>query len=754
MSDITTSKILAQVEKASAIQTSPTNLPGTTGTPSRTEADPQTKLRRSNCSLTRSTRAKEGGYDKKLAANKQRAARAQRTHSRNEKFKTSHTHSEAESISFGFTSAPSETGNDSQDPSRSPTPIATTDEPEAQPTRSNLKEKLTWKFDQVLNTSGTQTLMVVDDAISADPVYASQSEEQDFETRFLSLVLVGAGGGFHLDHPSHRPGNSRTYCGSKGSPRTIAVPNSPVPTESTQPEDHSPAPYIQHFPNSERGAPLPPVHYLDSQFFAAPEGSRHFLGYPDDQRSASPTLPDNNLARSQSPAHSPTPSLSRELLSDGSSRRNRPPHHDDSATHISTSSKSLGDPIPKPPLASNRLSQSTEQHATQPEGHTQSSTPTQSQGKRPLETPSTPLRPHKRRAMTFGTTTGVSRRRTTSTQTRKKGKSTPRARAQTPTPIVRPQMTYDDNLDLLEDLDEGQLVVDSAKQGVLIESRNYRKPTAQDLIGHERGFWKDTSDLTWAFSMGEGNFQTGAVYASWASACYSKVVGLKLPDLDTTAMTMSDNMMTVVLNNLCNMRYRDYLRLCEPVRNYYQLKNPSTPDEREDTKEKVDELYPDYFHYREINDPADPYEGQILYIALESTFFSGPNSIGAKYPALFRRSEDNPKDERKHLAVLAYLATMVQFCLGEWTKGYFKKGTLNATTQHSVWLCHFEGLKNVSIIARKWLIRTYNRWVQKAYDASQAQTKFSKKHYVQAVVRQKDVRLDTPSRSPSPLDDH
>ncbi|KDN44019.1 hypothetical protein RSAG8_05751, partial [Rhizoctonia solani AG-8 WAC10335] len=614
--------------------------------------------------------------------------------------------------------------------------------------------------------------MEVDDAISTDPAYASQSEEQDSETRFLSPVVVGAGGGFHLNHPAHRPGNSRTYRGSKAGPRTIAACSSPVPTEATQPEDPLDVPHIQPFPTSERQAPLPPhntVHDLESPFSAAPRGSGPFLGYPDAQRSASPISPENNLAPSQPPSiHSPTPSLTREFLSDGSSRRHRPLHRDDSAMRMSASSKSLGDPIPTPPAASNHLSQSTEQHTARFKGHAQNNTPTQSQAKRPLEVPVTPPPAPKRQAMTFGPTSGgkvytsrlnitqinsqrvssreVSRRRTISSQTRRKGKSISHARTQTPSctqppaSITHSQRTGDDNLDLLEDLDEAQLVVDSAKQGVLVENLGYHKPTAQDLSGHERGLWKETLDLTWAFSMGEGNFQTRAVYASWVRACYSKVLELKLSNLDTATMTMSDNMMTV------------------PVRNHYELKKPSTPDERQDNKDKVSELCPRYFHYREtnVNDPTDPYEGKILYTALESTFFAGPNAIGAKYPALFRRSEDNPKDERKHLAVLAYLATMVQFCLEEWTKGFFKKGTLNATTQHSVWLCHYDGLKNVSLIARKRLIKTYNEWVEKAYDVSQAQTKFSKKPCVQAVVRQKDVRPDTPSpsRSPSPLDDH
>ncbi|KAG8727614.1 hypothetical protein FRC11_012813, partial [Ceratobasidium sp. 423] len=58
-----------------------------------------------------------------------------------------------------------------------------------------------------------------------------------------------------------------------------------------------------------------------------------------------------------------------------------------------------------------------------------------------------------------------------------------------------------------------------------------------------------------------------------------------------------------------------------------------------------------------LEKPVDPYEGEILGVALGALFFYAPKAIGAKYPSLFERSND-PKDEWNHLAVLAYLATM------------------------------------------------------------------------------------------------
>ncbi|CAE6536724.1 unnamed protein product [Rhizoctonia solani] len=684
----------------------------------------------------------------------------------------------------------------SRDLSRSLTPIATADEPEAQTTRGDLQERLTRKFRDIVENAGTQTLIDVDGAISEDPAYTTQPQEHSAEARFLSPVVVGVGGGFHLDHPTHRPGNNRTYRRPRGGPPTTSTPgpdhtelNPRSPTESTELEGdlHNRQRLAAPFSTSQEHAPLrPALPILNPRSL--------FLGYPEDQgshRSDSPIPPDNppisHSLVNQSLDGPPTC----EHIARPSLRAER------SLTHISTSSKSLGDPIPILPLASNRegITRSASQHSprpglsqldrgstpeslalrltpSEPEGHVQLKTPARPRAKRPLETPETPLPARKRPSTAICSTAGgkvyngrlnmveinservlstsvtsrqVLRHRSASSRTRQRAKSTTGAGSRA---ASTSQQTGNDDFNLLDDRDDDQFVVDSALKGVLVKP-GYRKPNAQDLPGWERAIWKDVRNVTWAFSMGQGNFQTRGVFASWVGACFSEVVKQKLPNLDTAATIMSDNMLTVILNNLCNARYQDLLRLRKPVQDFFKLKNPSTPEERQDTEDKIREIYPDYYHYGDLDNYVDPYEGDILRVGLESIFFYGPKALGAMYPNLFRRSKD-PKDERKHLAVLAYVATMIQFCLGEWTKGYYIKDDLDATIQHGVWLCHFDGLKNVSLIARKRLIDTYNIWIQNAYNASQAQTKFKKRSYIQTVVRQKDVRPDTPSRSPSP----
>ncbi|KDN33927.1 hypothetical protein RSAG8_12981, partial [Rhizoctonia solani AG-8 WAC10335] len=154
--------MLAQVKKSSTIQTSLNATPKVIGTPSTYKLN----------------------YSDPIAP-----ALAVHVQRKVPMAKPSHTHSDAESLDSRHMSAASETDNDGQNPSHLPTPFATTNEPKAQTMQTHFKEQLTWKFHQVIEDSGMQTLMEVDDAISADLAYASQPEEQDPEARFLPLVM-------------------------------------------------------------------------------------------------------------------------------------------------------------------------------------------------------------------------------------------------------------------------------------------------------------------------------------------------------------------------------------------------------------------------------------------------------------------------------------------------------------------------------------------------------------------------------------
>ncbi|KAJ1306453.1 hypothetical protein OPQ81_007456 [Rhizoctonia solani] len=227
MNEITTSSILAHIGKSSPAQT-PISKPS--ATPVGTEV---AELKQSDCSCTCTSCAMEGGFDAGLATKKQCTSRSGCTCTQSKK-----ADSDAESIGIRFMSATLEGDHDSQDPSHSLMPIATADEPKAQDMHSNLQEKLMQKFHQVLENLGMQMLMEVNDVISKDLAYTSQPEEQDPEAWFLSPIVVGAGGGFHLDHPAHCPGNSHTYHDLK----------------ATQLKDN-PDPHIQPLPDSQGGSP-------------------------------------------------------------------------------------------------------------------------------------------------------------------------------------------------------------------------------------------------------------------------------------------------------------------------------------------------------------------------------------------------------------------------------------------------------------------------------------------------------------------
>ncbi|KAJ1299281.1 hypothetical protein OPQ81_011866 [Rhizoctonia solani] len=706
MNEITASSILAHIGKSSPAHT-PISKPSATLVGTEVA-----ELKQSDHSHTHTSCAMEGGFDAGLAAKKQCTSRLGCTHAQSKK-----ADSNAKSIGIRFMSATLEGDHDSQDPSHSPMPIATANEPKAQDMHGNLQEKLMQKFHQVLENSGMQMLMEVNDAISKDLVYTSQPEEQDPEAWFLSLIV---------------PPNLKT---------TLTLIFNPCPTLKEAPLlILNPSPTLKETP----------LHFHLTLFTVLLHGSSLPVVPPD---SSLVTQMDKTLDAHLAlfhvlshlvPIHQP-PSLTHELTLGGTSNHNCPLCHEDSLMHISTSSKLLGNPIPTP------------------------SPPPQPQSKCPLAMPEAPqptpkwLKPssapggkvytgclnmveiNSEWILASGNHSQEVSHQTTSSQ--QKGKSTACAHA-------THSQGSGNNLTLLDGPHAGQPMVELAMKEVQTETLDSHKPTTMDLQGFEGAIWKDIIKATWAFSMGEGNFQSCSMYDSWSNRCFAKVIELKVPDLDPDTTIMSNNLKAIILNYLPNSWYQDYLWVCDHIQNYYKLKNPTSANECEATKTKVHKIYLKYFHYCCYEDKkVNPYKGEIMFIALKAMFFFGPKAIGPKYLGLFKRSKEL-KDKLKYLAVLAYVVTMVQFCLSKWSDGLFNKGTLNATIQHSVWICHFNGLKSVHLLACDQFTRTYNEWVEDAYDESQAQTKYNKKHYIQPMVLPSDMHPNTPSPSPTPHGAH
>ncbi|KAG9118807.1 hypothetical protein FRC07_006497 [Ceratobasidium sp. 392] len=520
----------------------------------------------------------------------------------------------------------SQVGHGDRAASKSPTPIPTADEPEAQSRREEVQELLARKFPKIVQNWGTQTLLDVRDALSKDPAYASQPEEQDTSTRFMAPTAVGTKGGFHLDHPAHRSVNVKTY-----------------------------------------------------------HQTRKRLSYrqePSEGDEGSATESDSATQDS----HTSTPKLFKQSRSP-SSGMNLP-------TYINnkSGSPSLGDPIPTPPASS-------QQNPNHLYGSQQPNPPASRRGSQipscsfsAVQQP-TPSASHSKKQTTrtdASSSHTIPAQKQIKTVTRAPGPSNKRHH----TPLPPPE-TSESGLELLPEFDEDEHVAEAAVKGVQIPPR-HRKPTAQDLHGTDRVLWMVVRDVTWGFSMGQGNFQARGVFDAWLRNIYVQVYEERYPN--RLFKPMGDDMPVV-----------EKLLLRKPVQYFFELSEPTCEEQFLENKRIFNMVYPNRFHCSDPENDLGHYESEILPITLTALWFQNPTSLGARYPGLFEKT-DNPADELKHLSIIAYMLTMIQYCLSEWANGFHEKGTLDANYLLQVFICHYDSVKGAAVQARKRLSDLYKAW--------------------------------------------
>lgn len=157
--------------------------------------------------------------DSETAASIQRSTRSKNTRARNRaKLSSGRPHGEPEMEdhstylrhNFSFDQLVDDSFKRTDQPaSKSPTPIFVTDELESQPTRAQAAEFLNRKFQKIVQDSGTQTLLDIGHAISNDPAYATQLEEQDTQVSANIVSLDPTLHGLNLDPVPGAHGNKR-----------------------------------------------------------------------------------------------------------------------------------------------------------------------------------------------------------------------------------------------------------------------------------------------------------------------------------------------------------------------------------------------------------------------------------------------------------------------------------------------------------------------------------------------------------------
>ncbi|KAG9092813.1 hypothetical protein FRC06_011781 [Ceratobasidium sp. 370] len=148
-----------------------------------------------------------------------------------------------------------------------------------------------------------------------------------------------------------------------------------------------------------------------------------------------------------------------------------------------------------------------------------------------------------------------------------------------------------------------------------------------------------------------------------------------------------------------------------------------------------------YIQIRSTN--TRPHWGHYEHIdvahCIAAAFFYGPNAIGVLFPDY---SEDMP------LTIVTFILAIMQFCIEEWSDGYFASRDLGTANMLDKYEAHLAGLKDLRKVAPRRLERLQEGWFEYATEYSGAW--FAHEKSGKDGVPREELCPDTPLPSPPP----
>ncbi|KAG9079828.1 hypothetical protein FRC06_007423, partial [Ceratobasidium sp. 370] len=292
--------------------------------------------------------------------------------------------------------------------------------------------------------------------------------------------------------------------------------------------------------------------------------------------------------------------------------------------------------------------------------------------------------------------------------------------------------------DLLADNEEDRAHDEALREGKLPAGGRKKKPQARDFSGI-RGHILTLAKLhLFAFALSEGIYQTRATLMMWVALVHEATWLMELPNVPYVAATTEE--LEVMVNYIATLRGKIKERV-RPVLSHVEGFDHCVATQ-EDIQTNLDlfhELYPNSFHCTSRRPRKGHYENVLLARCIAAAFFYGPNSVGVLFPDYF---EDMP------LTIVAFILAIIQFCLEEWSDGYFVSRDLGAGNMLDKYEAHLTGLKDFRKAAPRRLEKLQDGWFEYASQYSGAT--FVREKSGQEPGPCSEFRPDTPPPSPSP----
>ncbi|KAG9075915.1 hypothetical protein FS749_012356 [Ceratobasidium sp. UAMH 11750] len=259
-----------------------------------------------------------------------------------------------------------------------------------------------------------------------------------------------------------------------------------------------------------------------------------------------------------------------------------------------------------------------------------------------------------------------------------------------------------------------------------------QKPLARDFSGVRRQVLVLAKIHLFAFALAEGIYQTRLTVMEWAEEIHYHTWMMLLPKVKYEAPSQAE--IEIMVNYLATLRgkVKDRLRPLAAFIHKFQH-CVETQQDIQDNLDIFNLVYPNSFHCTQYSPREGHYESPHLARFIAAALFYAPSSVGVQFPDYFKRMP---------LTIVAFVLAVWQFCLEEWSNGWYESRDLGASFMLDKYEAHLAGLKDLEEVAPERMEELRKQWAKYAQAYSGAS--FVRRRGGQAATLRSELRPDTP----------
>ncbi|QRV95466.1 hypothetical protein RhiJN_23484 [Ceratobasidium sp. AG-Ba] len=264
-----------------------------------------------------------------------------------------------------------------------------------------------------------------------------------------------------------------------------------------------------------------------------------------------------------------------------------------------------------------------------------------------------------------------------------------------------------------------------------------KKPLARDSTGLAYQILVVAKVHLFAYALVEGVYQTRATFLKFAELIHEKTWGLLIQELLYVAATTAE--LEVLVNYLATLRGKVKERLRPVIAEIHGLQQRiATQEDVQHNLDAYHQAHPNSFHCASMSPRSGHYESPHIGRVIGAGLGYGPTSVIVQFPEYF---------ENMPITVVAFMLALWQFCLEEWSNGYWESRELGAAHMLDKYEAHLAGLKELRSVAPRRFQRLQDEW--SAYIRDYTGASFIRTSTGQAITDRSELRPDSPVQQSS-----